>query len=186
MFELLTLQTSDLKSLEDLKITYGFVATPLGRALAALSGGCICYLAFAPEGSDCEWLADLALRWPGASLSVQAESVEPILAEAFAPTSATRSPRRLLVRGTPFQVEVWRALLRIPPGQVRSYADVARSIGRPKAVRAVGSAVGANPIAWLIPCHCAIRSDGQLGGYRWGSAMKRACLNYLRDSGSGR
>lgn len=183
MFELLTLQNTTHERPKDLRIAYGFVATPLGRALAGVSGGCICYLAFAPFGRDAEWLADLAVRWLGASLTEQAKSVGPVIEEAFAPKGAIGPPQKLLVRGTTFQLEVWRVLLRMPPGEVQSYAEVARSIGRPKAARAVGSAIGANPIAWLIPCHRVIRSDGQLGGYRWGEAMKRTCLDYLRDFG---
>jgi AraC family transcriptional regulator of adaptative response/methylated-DNA-[protein]-cysteine methyltransferase len=84
----------------------------------------------------------------------------------------------LLVHGTNFQVAVWRALLRIPAGAFASYEDVAATIGSPRAVRAVGTAVGRNPIAFLIPCHRVIRASGALGGYRWGTERKRAIMTW--------
>lgn len=123
-------------------------------------------------------LADLSARWPGALLSESPEAVDATIAGVFSPVASGDKAVRLLVRGTPFQVQVWAALLEIPPGRVGTYAEVARRVGRPKASRAVASAIGANRIAWLIPCHRVIRSDGQLGGYRWGPAMKKACLDY--------
>ena len=98
------------------------------------------------------------------------------LAEVQAAADGTAEPLRVLVRGTNFQVQVWRALLRVPPGAVTSYGAVARAVGRPRAVRAVGTAVGANPVAFLIPCHRVLRGDGALGGYRWGDTRKAACL----------
>jgi AraC family transcriptional regulator, regulatory protein of adaptative response / methylated-DNA-[protein]-cysteine methyltransferase len=87
-------------------------------------------------------------------------------------------PTRLHVIGAPFQIKVWEALLNIPSGQVTSYSEIARQIDHPKAVRAVGTAVGRNPISWLIPCHRAMRKSGGLGGYHWGLPVKRAMLAY--------
>ncbi|MDO7559266.1 MAG: methylated-DNA--[protein]-cysteine S-methyltransferase, partial [Paracoccaceae bacterium] len=87
-------------------------------------------------------------------------------------------PTRLHVIGAPFQIKVWEALLNIPSGQVTNYSEIARKIGHPKAMRAVGTAVGRNPISWLIPCHRAMRKSGGLGGYHWGLPVKRAMLAY--------
>ncbi|TPW21745.1 MAG: ADA regulatory protein [Elusimicrobia bacterium] len=86
--------------------------------------------------------------------------------------------------GTPFQLRVWEALLRVPPGRAASYGQVAAAVGRPKAVRAVGTAVGDSPVAFLIPCHRVLRSTGALGGYRWGTARKRAILAWEALQGS--
>ena len=162
----------------DFRMDYAFVQTPLGRCLMAQTGGRIGYLAFAPVGSEREMLADLAARWPGAALTMNRQSIEPTIPGLFTPAATADTEIRLLVRGTDFQLEVWRALLCIPAGRVCSYAELARRVGRPRAPRAVGSAIGANPIAWLIPCHRVVRSDGQLGGYRWGIAMKKICLDF--------
>lgn len=164
-----------------LEIAYAFVQTPLGPCLAGVNGSRICYLAFASGGSDPQMLADLSARWPGASLSGSQELLAARIADMFSPRDPAHRTIRLLVRGTSFQVEVWRSLLRIPAGQTRSYIELAKEIGRPKAARAVGSAIAANPIAWLIPCHRVIRSNGQLGGYRWGSVLKKVCLAYEEE-----
>ena len=101
-------------------------------------------------------------------------------AEAVAPFAASlgalRGEARLHLIGAPFQIKVWEALMRVPSGEVTTYGDIARAIGHPKAVRAVGTAVGRNPVSWLIPCHRALRATGGLGGYHWGLPVKRALL----------
>jgi len=162
----------------ELKIDYGFVQTPLGRCLIGVVGGSICYLAFAPTGSDSNMLADLSARWSAVLLNHDPRRADETISAVFDRRASADKEIKLLVRGTCFQVEVWRALLGIPLGNVCTYAEVAQRVGRPKATRAVGSAIGANLIAWLIPCHRVIRSDGQLGGYRWGATMKRICLDF--------
>lgn len=164
--------------LRDLKVDYAFIETPFGRCLVGKNAGHICYMAFAPEGSEASVLADLSARWPEVSLCVSENSAGAAVTDVFSPSGSAERPTRLLVRGTPFQVQVWRALLGIPWGSVCTYAEVARRVGRPQATRAVGSAIGANPIAWLIPCHRVICSHGQLGGYRWGLTTKKACLDF--------
>lgn len=161
-----------------IKIDYGFLPTPLGRCLIAETRGRICYMVFAPERTDGDRLADLSARWAGASLRSSQQRTARRINELFPEPGSGGAPIKLLVQGTRFQIEVWRALLRLPTGRVQTYACLAQTIGRPKATRAVGTAIGANPIAWLIPCHRVIRSDGQLGGYRWGTAKKKACLAY--------
>ncbi|MDX1501868.1 MAG: methylated-DNA--[protein]-cysteine S-methyltransferase [Thermoanaerobaculia bacterium] len=154
---------------EGLAIRWGTTPSPFGDALLGATDRGVCALAFPPHGdAGPAWLAD---QWPGADLVEDPAAVEPAAREIFGGGRV-----RLFARGTNFQVQVWRALLRIPSGQVASYASVAQAVGRPRAVRAVGSAVGANRVAFLIPCHRVIRSAGGLGGYRWGTDRKRALL----------
>jgi len=104
--------------------------------------------------------------------------IESLARQIFAARSSVAEPLRLWVQGTQFQVRVWRALLKLDGGQTTSYGQLARDISAAGSARAVGNAVGANPIAWLIPCHQVLRANGALGGYRWGTARKRAMLAY--------
>lgn len=159
-------------------IDYGFHRTPLGRCLLGISVGSVCYLAFVTTG-DRELLEDLAARWPGADLHEEPEATGEMIERIF--NDSNGDGFELLVGGTSLQVDVWQALLGIPEGTVCSYADIAERVGRPKATRAVGTAIGANPIAWLIPCHRVVRSDGGLGGYRWGIERKKACLDFEKQ-----
>jgi AraC family transcriptional regulator of adaptative response/methylated-DNA-[protein]-cysteine methyltransferase len=132
----------------------------------------LCGIGFVGEaGRDVVW-ADLAGRWPAATLIEDPEALRPWAEAAFGRSGETR----LHMIGAPFQIKVWEALLRVPSGQVTTYGEIAKSIGSPRAVRAVGTAVGRNPVSWLIPCHRAIRSTGGLGGYHWGLPVKRAML----------
>jgi AraC family transcriptional regulator of adaptative response/methylated-DNA-[protein]-cysteine methyltransferase len=152
------------------------VETPFGEAVLAAHGERLCALSFLAEGLDAA-LADLAERWPGADLRQDQDGLAPLvqaLADRFG--SGPRRPLALLLQGSPFQLKVWEALLRIPEGRVVAYGDLARSLGEPGAARAVGSALGRNPIAYLIPCHRVIQASGALGGYRWGLDRKRALL----------
>jgi AraC family transcriptional regulator of adaptative response/methylated-DNA-[protein]-cysteine methyltransferase len=152
------------------------VETPFGEALLAAHGGRVCALSFLTAGLDAA-LADLAERWPRAELRYGPEELAPLaeaLAERFGPGPCR--PLALLLQGSPFQLKVWEALLAIPEGQVAAYGDLARSVGAPGAGRAVGTALGRNPIAYLIPCHRVIQASGALGGYRWGLDRKRALL----------
>lgn len=165
-------------------INYGFCETPVGRCLLGEYDGCVCYLAFAPSGSDSAMLSDLAARWSGASLSKDSEKATQTINSIFFPSKEVCNGIKLLVQGTEFQIQVWEALLKIPYASLSTYVQVAEAVGRPKASRAVGTAIGANPIAWLIPCHRVVRSDGGPGGYRWGLAAKKACLNYEKNGPS--
>ena len=128
-------------------------------------------LAFTAECGEAEAQADLRARWPGAVFVEDPDRVLPLVSAAFGGRGAD-----LHLIGAPFQIKVWEALLQIPSGHVTTYSDIARVIGAPKAVRAVGTAVGRNPISWLIPCHRALRKSGGLGGYHWGLPVKRAML----------
>jgi AraC family transcriptional regulator of adaptative response/methylated-DNA-[protein]-cysteine methyltransferase len=137
----------------------------------------ICGLAFVDEGDDGRSLACMGARWPNATLLADPGPGEALAARIFAPRGKGGDPLTVLLHGTPFQIQVWQALLRIPRGAVTSYQALAHYVGKPKASRAVGTANGANPISYLIPCHRVIRKSGALGGYRWGLGRKLAMLS---------
>ena len=159
-----------------LRIDAGFHETPFGECLLGTTSRGVCGLSFFDGDRDEAW-ADLEARWPGAVVSEAPRRTSRTAAAIFDPLGGRADrPLALLVRGTNFQVQVWTALLRIPPGRFAAYEDVAGAVGNPKAVRAVGTAVGRNPIAFLIPCHRVIRANGAIGGYRWGVPRKRAIL----------
>jgi AraC family transcriptional regulator of adaptative response/methylated-DNA-[protein]-cysteine methyltransferase len=157
-----------------LTIFWGWFNSPFGPALVMGTDRGICGMGFAAEiGTDAA-MADLRRRWPAARFTEDPARLRPWVQAAFG--AQTRAPLYLI--GAPFQIKVWEALLRIPSGQVTTYGDIARVIGHPRAGRAVGTAVGRNPISWLIPCHRALRKGGALGGYHWGLPVKRALLAY--------
>lgn len=157
-------------------VGYGFHDTPLGPCLIGITTRGICYLEFSPQAKDPDALPRLQAAWPEAQLKPASEETGAVVRQIFTRSTGPKKPFHLLVQGTNFQVQVWRALLRIPAGQVVSYARVAEWAGHPTAHRATGTAVGQNPIAYLIPCHRVLRTDGHLGGYRWGLNRKVACL----------
>jgi AraC family transcriptional regulator, regulatory protein of adaptative response / methylated-DNA-[protein]-cysteine methyltransferase len=158
-------------------LTAGFAETPFGIALIAESPRGICHLAFVePEEKDPAW-EELHANWPNARLRRNDAAAAKIAAQVFARrTGRSRRTLRAFVQGTPFQLRVWRALVRIPAGEVTTYGRLAVTLGNPKAARAVGSAVGANALAYLIPCHRVIRETGVIGEYRWGPVRKRALV----------
>ncbi|MCR8725989.1 bifunctional helix-turn-helix domain-containing protein/methylated-DNA--[protein]-cysteine S-methyltransferase [Frigidibacter sp. ROC022] len=155
-----------------LEIAWGWFEGPFGRTLAMGTDKGICGLAFAEETGDAAAMADLRGRWPKARFVEAPERLEGWMAAAFGQSGEAS----LYLIGAPFQIKVWEALLAVPSGQVTTYSEIARFIGHPKAVRAVGTAVGRNPVSWLIPCHRALRKSGGLGGYHWGLPVKRALL----------
>ncbi len=157
-----------------LTFNYGFGETPFGRALLAWCKRGITFLAFTSFTGDEHALAEFEQQWQAANLNQDDQSAASQLQHIF-PTTG-ENDLKLWLRGSPFQLKVWQALLRIPENQCTSYGHLAELIGKPGASRAVGSAVGANPIAWLIPCHRVIRAVGGLGGYRWGVETKQAIL----------
>jgi AraC family transcriptional regulator of adaptative response/methylated-DNA-[protein]-cysteine methyltransferase len=159
-----------------LRIRYGWHATPFGDALLAATDRGLCFVAFANTGECGDIVADLGRRWPAATLVRDDNALAPFAARAFPESVRRGGPLALHVRGTNFQLKVWNALLTVPAGATTTYARIARAIGEPSAPRAVGNAVGANPISWLIPCHRVLRGDGELGGYAWGPERKRAML----------
>ena len=155
----------------DATIRHARADSPFGEALVMVTGRGICGIAFTADAGREAAMADMAARWPGARLVHDPEAVLPLAREAFG-----GGPVPLAPIGAPFAIKVWEALMRIPSGQVTTYAEVARAAGNPRAVRAAASAVGRNPVSWLIPCHRAIRKTGGLGGYHWGLPVKRAML----------
>ncbi len=157
-----------------LTIRYGWFDSPFGKALAMGTDKGLCGLAFADEFGDAMAWQDMTARWPAATFVEDPAKLAPWVTAAFAQKGKTA----LHLIGAPFQIKVWEALLTIPSGHVTTYSEIAQSVGRPKAVRAVGTAVGRNPVSWLIPCHRALRKSGGLGGYHWGLPVKRAMLAY--------
>lgn len=157
-----------------LTIRWGWFASPFGRLLAMGTERGLCGLAFSEETGDAAAMADLRARWPEARFVPDRDAVAPWVEAAI----AGRGEAPLHVLGAPFQIKVWEALMRVPTGHVTTYSEIARAIGNPGAVRAVGTAVGRNPISWLIPCHRALRTTGALGGYHWGLPVKRVLLAY--------
>lgn len=158
-------------------LSAGFAQTPFGKSLIAESPRGICHLAFLEPGDEDAAWAELHENWTNARLRRNDAAAARAAAQIF--TGRTRrapSALKAFVRGTPFQLRVWRALLQIPPGHVTSYGRLAAHLHMPAAARAVGSAVGANSLAYLIPCHRVIRETGVIGEYRWGDVRKRALL----------
>lgn len=157
-----------------LTIHYGWFDSPFGEALAMGTHLGLCGLAFTAECGREAAMADMQSRWPEATYVEAPERIAPWVEATF----AMRGEAQLHMIGAPFQIKVWEALLSIPSGQVTTYSEIAGAIGHPKAVRAVGTAVGRNPVSFLIPCHRAMRKSGGLGGYHWGLPVKRAMLAY--------
>ena len=155
-----------------LQINWGWFDSAFGPALVMGTDRGICGLAFASEQGKPTAMDDLRQRWPRATFTEDPDALHPWAAAALGMTGETR----LHMIGAPFQLKVWEALLAIPSGHVTTYGEIAQAIGNPKAVRAVGTAVGRNPVGWLIPCHRALRKSGALGGYHWGLPVKRAML----------
>ena len=162
---------------EGLVFKAGSAPTPFGKGVFLVAPRGLSALAFADEGEEDVALADLTARFPHARIETDPAVAADWAARVFdARPGEDRLPVALY--GTPWRRQVWRALLRIPPGKTVSYRDIASDVCTPKASRAVGAAVGANPISWLIPCHRVLASDGRLTGYHWGVARKRAMLAY--------
>ena len=158
---------------EGLKIHWGWSDSPFGPALLMATDRGICGIGFAAETGAEATMADLLGRWPKADFVEDPMMLRPLALSAF---GASADPAPVFAIGAPFQIKVWEALLAIPSGHVTTYTDLATAIGNPRAVRAVGTAVGRNPVSWLIPCHRALRKTGELGGYHWGLPIKRALL----------
>jgi len=156
-----------------LDMRYGFASSPFGLCLAITTPRGLAGLGFADDGEQDDLFADMSAAWPKANLTHDPDSIRPLINSIF---SNQGGDLRLVLKGTPFQLKVWQALLRIPPGRAVTYGDVAGAIGSPKAVRAVGTAIGRNPISYLIPCHRVLRTSAALGGYHWGLVRKRAIL----------
>ncbi len=157
---------------EGLTIRWGWFDSPFEAALVMATDRGICGLAFAAETGAEAAMADILSRWPKATFVEDPMSMREEVHAAFNQSGEAR----LHMIGAPFQIKVWEALVTIPSGHVTTYSELAHAVGSPRAVRAVGTAVGRNPGSWLIPCHRALRKSGGLGGYHWGLPVKRALL----------
>ena len=157
-----------------LTIHYGLHPTPYGKCLIATTERGICHLSFV-QTSEGSAIDNLVTDWKQAKMIEDYNTTAPLITSIFL-NRETDSPLSLHLRGTNFQIKVWEALLNIPTGSVTTYEHIAAQIGNPNAVRAVGTAVGHNPIAVLVPCHRVIRKAGEFGNYRYGSARKMALL----------
>ncbi len=156
----------------DLVIHEAEFDSPFGPVIAMGTDRGLCGLGFAAETGRDAVLADLRGRWPNARFLADAAPLRAWVEAAF----SGRGEARLHLGGSPFALKVWEALLAIPSGHVSSYSEIAAAAGKPQAVRAAGTAIGRNPVSWLIPCHRALRKSGALGGYHWGLPVKRAML----------
>ncbi|TCK99968.1 AraC family transcriptional regulator of adaptative response/methylated-DNA-[protein]-cysteine methyltransferase [Shimia isoporae] len=163
---------------DGLTIFWGWFDSPFGLALVMGTDKGLCAIGFASELGEEATMEDLASRWPRANFVEDPMFLRPWVLAAFQAESGDLDKVPVYMIGTSLQIKVWEALMRIPSGEVTTYSEIARAIGNPRAVRAVGTAVGRNPVSWLIPCHRAMRKSGGLGGYHWGLPVKRALLAY--------
>lgn len=157
-----------------LRISFSFYETPFGTALIASTSRGIAYLAFADKKNAA--LRDLKHRFPHAHHIEASDTMQKKALSIF--KKGNHVDTRIHLKGTSFQLKVWHALLQIPFGRLATYGEIARRIRHPKACRAVGTAIGANPVAFLIPCHRVILSRGPLGNYRWGSTRKKKMIDW--------
>ena len=164
---------------EDLRLAYGFHPSPFGEAIVVAAPRGLAGVGFVDEGGREAALADMRRRWPRAAFAEDAEATAPLAARAFDPHLwRPETPLRIVMIGTDFEVRVWETLLAVPMGCATSYSDIARRLGAPKAARAVGAAVGRNPISFVVPCHRVIARSGALTGYHWGLARKQAIIGW--------
>ncbi len=162
-----------------LTLRYGFHPSPFGTALVVATGRGLAGLAFAEKGEEQSALADMRGRWPKADFVEDAAATSPLARRIFDQKLwRPDAPLRVVLIGTDFELRVWESLLDIPMGRASTYSDIAQKLGRPKAARAVGAAVGKNPIAFVVPCHRVIGRSGDLTGYHWGLTRKRAMLGW--------
>ncbi len=162
-----------------LSIAWGFHPSPFGLALVMATDRGLAGVAFADPGEERAAFEDMAARWPAATYVEDPAATAPYAAQVFDPAEwRADRPLRLVFIGSDFEVRVWETLLRIPRGRATTYSDIARHIGNPGAARAVGSAVGRNPISFVVPCHRVLGRQGDLCGYHWGLTRKKAILGW--------
>ena len=159
-----------------LAIAWGVAESPFGTCSLGWNARGLCHLVFRDDPGNFSEPPELRTNWPNATLARNDAEARRQAKIIFCPTTESATTMKTFVRATPFQLRVWRALLQIPEGGVKSYGGIAEAIKNPKATRAVGTACGANPVAYLIPCHRVIRETGAVQGYRWGTTRKRALL----------
>ncbi len=163
----------------DLRLAYGFHPSPFGEAIVVAAERGLAGLGFVDAGNRDAALADMQRRWPRAALIEDVVLTAPLAARAFDSAQwRPDRPLRLVMIGSDFEVRVWETLLHVPMGRATTYSDIARHIGKPKAARAVGAAVGKNPISFVVPCHRVLGRSGALTGYHWGLARKQAIIGW--------
>lgn len=164
---------------EGLTIRWGYHISPFGLALVMVTDRGLAGVAFADAGEEAACFEDMAQRWPRANYVEDVAATMPYASRIFEPQAwRCDQPLRVVLLGTDFQVRVWKSLLKIPFGKAVTYSDIAQDIGQPTASRAVGAAVGANPVSFVVPCHRALGKSGALTGYHWGLTRKRAMLGW--------
>jgi AraC family transcriptional regulator of adaptative response/methylated-DNA-[protein]-cysteine methyltransferase len=162
-----------------LVMRFGFHPSPFGEAIVVATGRGLAGLGFVDEGDRESALADMKRRWPRAEYREDAAATAPLARRVFHPAQwQPDQPLRVVLIGTDFEVRVWQTLLRIPLGRATTYSDIANRIGKPSACRAVGAAVGKNPISFVVPCHRVLGRSGALTGYHWGLTRKQAILGW--------
>ena len=162
---------------EELRIRYDYAESPFGLLLVGSTYKGICYLAFVDEGRAAA-LRLLKEAFPNAQYEQAGDAMQEQALSIFSRDWSQPRDIKLHLKGTPFQIKVWETLLKVPMGDLTTYSELAGAVDHPRAVRAVGTAVGHNPVAFLIPCHRVIRSDGQIGEYHWGSTRKNALIGW--------
>jgi AraC family transcriptional regulator of adaptative response/methylated-DNA-[protein]-cysteine methyltransferase len=164
---------------DDLTLSYGFHPSPFGEAIVVATPRGMAGLGFVDDGDRAAALADMRRRWPNAAFVEDSAATAPLAARAFDSTLwRAETPLRIVMIGTDFEVRVWETLLRVPMGCATTYSDIAVKLGKPKAARAVGAAVGRNPISFVVPCHRVLGRSGALTGYHWGLARKQAIIGW--------
>lgn len=161
---------------KNLSIHYSFAESPFGPLILASTPKGICYMAFTEN--EIQAVQDLKQKFPNAAFRKESDSIQQSVLAVFQPKTNPLDEIKLHLKGTDFQLKVWEALLKIPTGKLSSYGDIAALTGNPKASRAVGTAIGSNPVAYLIPCHRVIQASGNIGGYMWGNTRKTAIIGW--------
>ena len=163
----------------DLTLSYGFHPSPFGEAIVVAAPRGLAGLGFVDDGDRAAALDDMRRRWPRARFVADEAVTAPLAARAFDPALwRPDQPLRIVMIGTDFEVRVWETLLAVPMGRATTYSDIARHLGKPQAARAVGAAVGKNPISFVVPCHRVLGRSGALTGYHWGLARKQAIIGW--------
>jgi AraC family transcriptional regulator of adaptative response/methylated-DNA-[protein]-cysteine methyltransferase len=164
---------------DDLVLRYAYHPSPFGEAIVVAAPRGLAGLGFVDDGDRAAALADMRRRWPRAQFIADEAGTAALAAQAFDPAHwCAETPLRVVMIGTDFEVRVWETLLKVPMGAATTYSDIARHIGKPKAARAVGAAVGRNPISFVVPCHRVLGRSGALTGYHWGLARKQAIIGW--------
>lgn len=170
----------DFSQTKEIQLHYSFIQSPFGEVLVASTQKGICLMWFADDQNEA--ITELSKRFPRAIIEEKANDLHQAILHFFQPDDNKWPKLNIQVQGSAFQMKVWKALLQIPYGQLTNYKNIADQIEQPNASRAVGTAIGKNPIAYLIPCHRVVQTNGQLGGYMWGINRKSAIIKWEQEA----